>query len=74
MTGMEAIVFLNGFWQSVDQERVRMWRHDDVGETKFRAKYDSENGWGSLVGALVFMGDFTSACALYPHDKISVSA
>ena len=74
LTGYQAAPFLSVFWEMVNDERHQMWKADVVGEPDFCAKYDSPNGWGSLVGALVFMGELTAACALFQKSKISVCA
>jgi hypothetical protein len=74
LAGYEAAPFLTAFWASVDAERHSMWENGNVGEPQLCEKYDSPNGWGSLVGALVFMGQLTAACSLYPKSKISVDA
>lgn len=74
MTGKEAAEKILRFWGSVNAERVKHLSSDIVGEPKFCSIYDSENGWGSLVGALVFMGELTAACAKHQNAKIVVSA
>ena len=74
LTGYEAAPLLRAFWERVNEERNTMWKKDVVGEPDFCAKYDSPNGWGSLVGAITFMGELTAACALFPKGMIRVWA
>jgi len=74
MTGAEALQMLADFWEGVSSERHRMYVERSIGDPLFCAKYDAPNGWGSLVGALTFMGALTAACAQYPSKKIHVCA
>jgi len=74
LTGYEAVPYLVTFWARLDDERHSMWKTDIVGEPDLCNKYDSINGWGSLVGAMNFMGAVTAACGMYPKSLISVSA
>lgn len=74
LRGYEAAPLLTAFWAGVNGERHALWDGDRPGDVDLRKKYDSPNGWGSLVGALTFMGELTAACALYPKQKIVVSA
>lgn len=73
-TGSECREILASFWESVHCERLNSWARDDVGETSMREIYDNPNGWGSLIGALIFMGEVTSACAMNPRNKVRVYA
>jgi hypothetical protein len=72
MTGEQASEALRHFWGSVSREVTARWRTEIVGEPDFCATYDSTNGWGSTVGALVFMGELTAACALQPLSRVEV--
>jgi hypothetical protein len=73
-TGKQASQILQQFWCRVRLEKQKFWRDGVVGAPEMCAKYDSPNGWGSLVGALIFMGELTAACAENPRHKIKVSA
>lgn len=74
LKGYEAMILLSAFWDSVNAERHSLGLCETVGEPSLCEKYDSPNGWGSFVGALIFMGGLTCACGLYPKSKIDVSA
>lgn len=74
LTGYEAMPFLVAFWESLSAERVEVWVTEEVGEPILCERYDSPNGWGSLVGAMNFMGQLTAACGMYPKSKVRVNA
>jgi hypothetical protein len=74
MTGREACDALRSFWDSVHGEKLKHWAIESAGEPEFCKKYDSPNGWGSTVGALIFMGQLTAACAAHPRHKVRVCA
>jgi len=74
LTGRAASALLDCFWQSVHSEYVRLWDGTTPGAVAFCAKYDSKNGWGSTVGALIFMAKITSACSANPRHKLRVSS
>lgn len=73
-TGREASQMLEHFWEGIHCEKLHLWENGAVGEPKLQDKYDSPNGWGSLVGSLIFMGGLTAACRNYPRRKLSVDA
>lgn len=60
------------FWENIDQERHSLSRDGDVGDPVFCAKYDAENGWGSALGALIYVARLQSAWAMNPNAKLSV--
>lgn len=81
LQGEEASPILADAWKNINAERRELsrpssgWKDNgDVGEPEMEKLYNSLNGWGSLVGALVFLGEITAACACNPHERISVSA
>lgn len=74
LTGYEAMPYISAFWKNLNDERHSLWKSDIVGEPEFSAKYDSPNGWGSLIGAMNFMGELTAACGMYPKSMVKVSA
>jgi hypothetical protein len=49
-------------------------KSDAVGEPALCAKYDAPNGWGSLVGAMLFIARFQSECIKYPYAIVRLSA
>lgn len=74
LTGKQAAARLSKFWSRVQDSRHRNYSEGVPGEPALCAKYDSPNGWGSLVGALILTGQIHSACATNPRHKVSVSA
>jgi hypothetical protein len=83
-TGSEAIPIFKTFYENLnsnrDKHRPVVTRHmmeprpDEIGEQKFLRKYDPKNGWGSTLGAIVFMAEFMIACVENPDAIIDVSA
>ena len=78
-TGKQAVAILNEAWSRIHNTKINTWRNNlkgeaVVGEPEMCAKYDAPNGWGSMVGALIFLGQITVACASNPSKKVSVSA
>ena len=74
LTGYEAAPILHKMMTNIEKERIELWENYVVGEPKFCEKYDSPNGWGSLVGQLLFIGQIATACLMYPDEKIKVSS
>ena len=72
LTGKQALVVMDIAWESITAEKMSHWSSADVGEPKFCEKYDSPNGWGSTVGALVLLGRLTASFANHPRHKIKV--
>lgn len=79
-TGKQAVAILDEAWSRIHNTMLDLWRSNlangdpVVGEPEFCAKYDAPNGWGSAVGALVFFGQLTAACATNPRKKVRVWA
>lgn len=44
----------------------------EVGAASFRKLYDPENGWGSTVGAMLFLGRILNACLDNPEAIVEV--
>ena len=79
-TGAESIEILGKFFENVQADRNRLTaeRHRDFhdetrGEPELCEKYDPKNGWGSLIGGLIFMGEFLAECALHSDSVIEIS-
>lgn len=70
----EAMPFFMAFWDNLDTERMDLWKPDTVGEPALCVKYDAPNGWGSLVGAMLFIARFQSECIKYPYATVRLSA
>lgn len=73
-TGKEAVEILGQAWNQISKTKMKLWRERSVGEPEFCAKYDAPNGWGSTVGAMIFLGQIMTACARNPRKKVSVWA
>jgi hypothetical protein len=72
-TGAQALVILSEAFDRLDETRHKLWQSGFVGEPKFCAKYDVPNGWGSTVGAIVFLSRVMAACALNGRKRVRVS-
>lgn len=72
LTGREAGARILAGMESMNRERNRLGS-DAPGEAEMCAKYDNPNGWGSLVGMLLFLGRIAAACAVAPDEVVSVS-
>lgn len=73
LTGKQAMSRIADFWESLERERHNLWVSAEVGEPRLCAKYDAKNGWGSLVGALIFIAQIQSACAENPRHRVRIS-
>ncbi len=74
LTGKQAQARIAPFWRRLHREAIRLWKDDNVGEPDLAKIYDSPNGWGSLIGALILTGELQSACAEFPRHKLHVQA
>lgn len=63
LTGAQCCQKLEQFWDRVNKTRLRLYKPETFGEPTMEAKYNAPNGWGSLVGTLIFAGQITAACA-----------
>lgn len=68
MTGKEAAPILVDAWERISETHRRCKYDAQMGIT-----YDAPNGWGSLVGALIVLGQITAACAARPDEIIHIS-
>jgi len=73
MTGKQAFPILSAAFDRLDQTRHGLWVSGAVGEPRMSARYDAPNGWGSLIGALIFMACIMAACAENPRKKVGLS-
>ncbi len=74
LTGAEATEVLQPAWDAIHRTWMKDWKPDEVGSPTFCARYDTPNGWGSTVGALIFLARITAACAANPDKQVRVSA
>jgi hypothetical protein len=73
MTGREASLRIASAFEGMDRTRHELWENGAIGEPKFCAKYDEKNGWGSLVGGLMFLALIQGACIRHPRSEVRVS-
>jgi hypothetical protein len=73
LTGSKALLILTMCFDRLDQTRHSLWSNGVVGEPAFCAKYDAKNGWGSTVGAIIFLAQIMAACASHPDHEVDVS-
>lgn len=74
MPGYEALPIIMRFWDNLHETKMKMWQSDAVGEPKLTQKYDPKNGWGSLIGAMLFLAQFQSEVIKYPYATVRLSA
>jgi hypothetical protein len=74
LTGKEAAHRLASAFEDIERTRLKLWNGGDVGEPALCAKYDASNGWGSTVGAILFLARIQSACIRHPRSLLRVSA
>ena len=74
MTGKQAGDYIAAGLNAIHGTKLDLWRENDVGEPAFCAKYDAPNGWGSTIGALIYMTRVMAACYQNPKKRVRVSA
>jgi hypothetical protein len=72
-TGKQAAVILAEAFERISNTRLKFYQDGIRGEPEFCAKYDAPNGWGSTVGALIFLARLMAACFEHPRSKVTVS-
>mgnify|MGYP003504240381 FL=1 len=72
LTGKQAADIIADAFDRIDGTRSKFWSEGSVGEVEFSAKYDAPNGWGSAIGALVFLAKIQGACIKNPRCKVFV--
>ena len=73
LTGRQAVVILSEAFNGIHATKLNVWKEQVVGEPEFCAKYDPPNGWGSTVGALIFLAQIMAACAANPRKKVRIT-
>lgn len=73
LTGKKSAEVLGEAFDRIHSTLLSVWVRDEVGEPLFCARYDSTNGWGSTVGALIFLAQIMAACHRNPRKKVRVS-
>ena len=74
LTGAQASKLIADAFDRIDQTRIKHWHGREVGEVEFCRLYDSPNGWGSAIGAILFLARIQSECIRQPRVKVRVSA
>ena len=79
MKGKDAVPIIGQFFTNLYKERnqLAVKRHNNFndetrGEPELSEKYDPKNGWGSMIGGLIFLGELMAECALHPESVIDV--
>ncbi len=70
--GKEAAIILGEFMVAANKSRLSLYVDYAVGEPEFCRKYDSPNGWGSAIGAILFAGQMMHACIVNPDEIVSL--
>jgi hypothetical protein len=74
LTGKQAALIIADAFAAMDRTYIADWSADVDGEPKFCARYDSANGWGSTVGAMLFLANIMGACLRHPRRKVGIWA
>lgn len=74
LTGEAALTVLAEAFEEINRTRLRLWDRNVVGEPAFCRTYDAPNGWGSVIGAIVFLARIMAACAANPREIVRVGA
>lgn len=73
LTGRQAAAVISDALDRIVSTQRNLQRDGDIGAPLFCARYDPPNGWGSTVGALIFLSRILAACALHPSHRVSVT-
>lgn len=73
-TGRQAVAVIGDAFDRIHRTIIDLRDDGAVGEPRFCAKYDAKNGWGSTIGALVFLAQIMVACQRHPRHKLRVWA
>ena len=63
LTGKQAFELLRKSFDQIERGLTR--------ERPFSIKYDAPNGWGSTMGATVFLAKLMASCAAHPRHRVS---
>lgn len=73
-TGKAATAILKDAFDRIHLSYLKDWTVGEVGSSTFSSRYDPPNGWGSTVGALIFLAQVMAACASNPRKKVRLWA
>lgn len=74
LLGSQALMRIRAFWMNLERERIDTWINGVPGEPTLCERYDAPNGWGSLIGALIFLAKIQGECEKYPYWTVRVCA
>ena len=66
MKGAEAAEHIEAAFERI--ERL----HTEMGEAEMLKKYDSRNGWGSVITTMIFLSKILAACHRHPFERITI--
>lgn len=66
LTGARAGSILRAVMNDINKARC------DYGDKDLGFQYDSENGWGTVLGATIFLAELMGACYAYPEETVSL--
>lgn len=72
VTGARACMILTTAFEDIHRVYLNEWRSSVPGAQQFLAKYDAPNGWGSTVGAMIFLAQILAACSRNRRSKVHV--
>ena len=73
LNGSQAVPILSAAFTALNATRHSLWKDGQVGEPEMSERYDAKNGWGSLIGAIILLGEILGASAMNPYADIQVS-
>jgi len=72
VTGARACTILTLAFEDIHGIYLNEWRASVPGARDFCTKYDAPNGWGSTVGALIFLAQILGACSRNRRARVHV--
>ena len=72
ITGKRATEVLATAFEAIDRTRTGFCSGDILDNAAFCKEYDAPNGWGSTVGAIIFLSRLLAACAQNPRKMVAV--
>lgn len=72
-TGKQAAEIISRALEEINRTRNNLWKADSVGEREFCRLYDAPNGWGSTIGAIMFLAILLNDCHRHPKSKVVVA-
>lgn len=73
LTGKQAVLVLGAAQERIHRTYLSGWTDGEVGSNHFTSIYDSDNGWGSTAGAIIFLMGIMAACSQNPRHKVHVA-